>query len=90
MAWLDVAKTPQQLKPYRIVHRMADVLSNFESLKMETDRAAITKDMPRKKVKRGGVDMGETLYGKWQWSPVSAQHYSADQLKHAEEWAASE
>ena len=57
--WLDFKKDN---KPARLVHRVHDVLQSYENKKQ--DKLVLEKDVPGKKVKRGGVVIGASLYGR--------------------------
>lgn len=86
-AWLDAKKTKQELRPARMVHRACEVLQSYEDSKIH--KAVLSKNMIDKKVLRNGVAVGASRYGKWMWTEEGAQHYTEEQRKHAEDWAAA-
>ena len=71
-----------------MVHRIADFLEHAESLKSEP--AVITKDVPNKNVKRGGVILGSVFFGRWQWTPAGEGAFDVPCRQHAEQWAIQE
>ena len=87
-AWLDVKKTREQLKPNRMVHRIATFLEDVERNKDQP--ATITKDMKDKAVNRNNIQSGKVVFGKWRWSPEGLQDYSQTARENAVEWASLE
>ena len=85
--WLDVKKTQAELQPSRMVHRIADFITDQE--KNKANPAIIEKDLARKIVKRNGEDIGNIHFGKWKWSPAGHELYEENIRKHAVEWALS-
>ena len=88
--WLDVKKTREELKPKRIVHRTADILTSFESTKQPEHRAIISKDLSRKTVSRSDIPVGCIKLGKWAWQPDARDFYSPEQLDQAMTWAGTD
>ena len=65
-AWLDVKKDRAELRPGRIVHRMAEILIEIESAK--EDQLGIEKFLNGKYIKVGTNRVGFTYKGEWQWT----------------------
>ena len=85
-AWLDVKKSKEQLKPARMVHRIADFLEDVE--KAKTTPGTITKDVVRKVIKRNDDIMGSIYFGKWRWSVAGIFLYDEAVRENAVECAA--
>ena len=90
VVWLDVAKTRAELKPSRIVHRVAEIFGDFEAVKAPDQRREILKDLARKRVKVGGVRVMFTLYGELKWTEQAKSMFTQEQLTMAEGFAMAE
>ena len=88
--WLDAAKTRDELRPARLVHRAATAIENMENKFPEPDRLAVEKVMNGKQVKAGGKVMLHTYRGNWQWSSDAADRYKPDQMQMVTGWNESE
>ena len=84
-AWLDVKKTREQLKPSRIVHRIAAFLEDNEATRPQP--CNIEKNLMYKNVKRDGEKIGSVHYGLWRWTAAGEAAYDQSVRQHAEQWA---
>lgn len=50
-AWLDTARTRAETRPLRAIHRLAEILADYEA--QRSDKASIHKDMAAKAVSVG-------------------------------------
>ncbi len=63
--WVDAAKTPRELKPARVVHRIAECLVDLELAREAADRITIEKVMGGKRVISIAGKIGFTCRGEW-------------------------
>ena len=76
--YLDYKKSRTALKPNRLVHRIADELTRFESFK--DTPLTVTKDLRGKFVAVGGKRVGGTLNGEWVWFADSSRYTDDERL----------
>ena len=86
--WLDAKKENYELRPARLVHRVCDMLLDFES--QREDPLEVEKVMNGKFVKVGGHRAGFTLHSQWKWTGYAVKRYSAEQLEMAKGYADEE
>ena len=70
------------------MHRMADVLMHFEGKRQ--DQQQIVKNMKSMTITRGGHIIGQSFFGKWEFTSLGNEYYTEEQRKQAEEWASQE
>ena len=87
--WLDAAKTREELRPARLVHRAAEAILNLENGLSENDRRKVEKVMSGKQVKAGGTVMGYTYQGNWIWAQAAVTRYDSSSLEMVKAWIES-
>ena len=82
---MDVKKTTEELRPARIVHRVAEFLEEMES--SQSSPLPIEKKLNGKYVMIGDKRAGYVCAGAWQWCAFAKGRYSLEQLDSAEGYA---
>jgi hypothetical protein len=85
VAWLDAKKERAEMKPARVVHRLADFLQDIENTREE--KFEVEKVMNGKFVKINGQRVGFTLRGEWQWTAWACSRYSVETMEMAKAYA---
>ena len=78
--WLAVAKTREELRPNRLCHRAAQLITDLETVVQER-KGAVTKDMRAKIVKVNDVPMGYSCSGRWVWTGPAKLRYTEDERR---------
>ena len=86
--WLDAKKERRELRPSRLVHRIADVLDDLEHSRPDTQ--PVEKILNGKFVKVAGQRAGFSYHGAWKWTHFATQRYTAEQLDMARAYAEDE
>ena len=87
--WLDVKKSTAELRPARIVHRMAEIMEEIEAA--EDPPLEVTKKLNGKYVEVGVKKrIGQVRNGSWVWLPFAMTRYQPDQLEFAKAYAEEE
>lgn len=73
-AWVDTARPRAETRPIRATHRLAEVLSDFES--QRSDRAALHKDMAARAVSVGNQRMAFVASEGVRWTPAGVARYA--------------
>lgn len=71
---LDAARTRAETRPLCVVHRLADVLTDYESQRQ--DRQAMHMDMAARAVSVGSRTMAFVTSEELRWTPASQDRYS--------------
>eukprot|EP00973_Karenia_brevis_P005532 753406-Karenia_brevis.AAC.1 len=77
VVWLDRAKTRQELRPARLIHRMGDYLADVEREKNSS--LHVEKIVNRKYIKVGGQKMCYSLRGAINWTSHAKTRYSDEE-----------
>ncbi len=85
--WLDVEKSKAELKPARIIHRAAELITDFETGR--PDRQDVTKILNGKQIKIEGRLVCYTYRGTLQWASLGLSRYSADERMQVAAFAES-
>ena len=89
VVWLDVKKSREELRPARIVHRMTEMIQEFESA--EQNPLKVEKKLNGKYVEVGDHKrVGQVRKGSWVWLPFALERYETDQLEFAKTYAEEE
>ena len=83
--WLDVKKS---LKPARVVHRVAEMLSEAEAVR--ENKMTVQKIMTTKHVQVGADKAGFVCGTMWIWTSFARARYTQDFLDMAKTYAESE
>ena len=83
--WLDAKKSRTEMKPARLVHRIAQVLQDFEDGR--ADKQQIEKNMIGKNVRNASGQLGWSRAGIWIWTAVAKARYTVEQLDIAKSYA---
>ena len=83
--WLDAKKSRTEMKPARLVHRIAQVLTDFEEAR--ADKQAIEKNMIGKNVRNASGQLGWSRAGVWIWTAIAKARYTVEQLDIAKSYA---
>jgi hypothetical protein len=86
--WLDAKKERAELRPARIIHRIAQVLQELENGR--DDKGEVKKDTIGKIVSVGGHRACFTLHGSLKWSAWSVARYPQSELEWAQAFAESD
>ena len=83
--WLDAKKSRTEMKPARLVHRIAQVLTDFEEAR--ADKQPIEKNMVGKNVRNASGQLGWSRAGVWIWTAIAKARYTVEQLDIAKSFA---
>ena len=83
--WLDAKKSRAEMKPARLVHRIAQVLQDFEDSR--PDKQVLEKNMIGKNVKIPAGQLGWSRAGAWIWTNLAKTRYTTEQLDIAKSYA---
>ena len=83
--WLDAKKSRAEMKPARLVHRIAQVLQDFEDGRPDTQ--ALEKNMVGKNVRIPAGQLGWSRAGVWIWTGLAKARYTTEQLDIAKSYA---
>ena len=83
--WLDAKKSRTEMKPARLVHRIAQVLTDFEDAR--ADKQPIEKNMIGKNVRNASGQLGWSRAGVWIWTAIAKARYTVEQLDIAKSFA---
>ena len=83
--WLDAKKSRAEMKPARLVHRITQVLQDFEDSK--PDKQALEKNMIGKNVRIPAGQLGWSRAGAWIWTNLAKTRYTTEQLDIAKSYA---
>ena len=83
--WLDAKKSRTEMKPARLVHRIAQVLTDFEDAR--ADKQPVEKNMIGKNVRNASGQLGWSRAGIWIWTAVAKARYTVEQLDIAKSYA---
>ena len=83
--WLDAKKSRTEMKPARLVHRIAQVLTDFEEAR--ADKQPVEKNMVGKNVRNASGQLGWSRSGVWIWTAVAKARYTVEQLDIAKSYA---
>ena len=72
--WVDVEKSRAELKPARLIHRITEILEEYEGARESPQ--PITKVMNGKQVKMGGELLAWSQHGQLQWGRFACKRYS--------------
>ena len=86
--WLDVKKTREEMRPARIVHRMAEFLGEVET--QQSEKLPIKKVLNGKYIEVGDKRVGRVMNGAWHWDAFAKARYSKEQLVSAKGFAEEE
>ena len=84
---LDAKREPSETKPLRMIHRIAEMLTDAEE--EWPDKLPITKVMNTKQVRVGSNRACMILDGRVKWTPWAATRYECDVLDGARAYAES-
>ena len=87
LVWLDARKTRLEMKPARVIHRAAQMLSDFESNRTQGEELLVNKNMAAKFLFNSRGRILYTLRGKVLWAPEGMARYDADQRNIVEGFA---
>jgi hypothetical protein len=87
-SWLDAKKERAELKPARVIHRIAEVLQEFENNR--DDKGEVKKDTIGKTVSVSGHRACFTLNGSLKWSAWAVARYPQSELEWAQAFAESD
>ena len=79
--WLDVKKTTEEMRPARIVHRVAEAIQEIEAT--QSAPLQVDKKLYGKIVEVGGRKVGQVRNGTWVWLPFACNRYSQEQRENA-------
>ena len=85
LIWLDAKKSRSEMKPARLVHRITQVLQDFENAMPQPQ--VLEKNMMGKTVRSPAGQLGWSRSGTWIWTGLAKARYSAEQLDIAKSWA---
>ena len=85
VVWLDVKKSREEMRPARIVHRMAECVTDFEA--SQSSPLAVDKQLNGKYIKVGTDRIGQVIRGEWKWFPFAKGRYSSELLEFAKGFA---
>lgn len=84
--WLDVEKTTAELRPARVIHRLAEVLKELDDASAEPK--GITKIMNGKQIKDGEMHLlAWTFRSQVNWSTLAQSRWNENQLQIAKAFA---
>jgi hypothetical protein len=84
IAWLDVAKTRDELKPTRVIHRSTELLQDFLATKPAQEPPInLEKDIPGKRIKLNGNILAYTLRGELKFTQLAKSTFTRDELDMA-------
>jgi hypothetical protein len=85
--WLDAKREPSETKPLRMIHRIAEMLTDAEEER--PDKLPTTKVMNTKQARVGSNRACMILDGRVKWTPWAATRYECDVLDGARAYAES-
>ena len=87
LVWLDARKTRLEMKPARVIHRAAQMLSDFEGNRVQGGELLVNKNMAAKFLFNTNGRILYTLRGKVLWAPEGLARYDAEQRNIVEGFA---
>ena len=87
LIWLDARKTRLEMKPARVIHRAAQMLTDFEANRVQGGELLVNKNMAAKFLFNNNGRILYTLKGKLLWAPEGLARYDAEQRNIVEGFA---
>ena len=85
--WIDVKKTPQGMKPSRMMHKAYDAL--IDLAKAAGIKDAVQKDPMSRSLLLAGQKLGYSAGGTWIWKPIASTSVPKALLDTARRYAES-